>query len=54
VPAEPLIEADGLAVGYGGPPAVADVSFALGAGERLALLGPNGGGKTTIVGGVCR
>jgi ABC-type Mn2+/Zn2+ transport system ATPase subunit len=50
VPAEPLIEADGLAVGYGGPPAVADVSFALGAGERLALLGPNGGGKTTIVG----
>jgi ABC-type Mn2+/Zn2+ transport system ATPase subunit len=49
VPAEPLIEADGLAVGYGGPPAVADVSFALGAGERLALLGPNGGGKTTIV-----
>jgi ABC-type Mn2+/Zn2+ transport system ATPase subunit len=52
VPAEPLIEADGLAVGYGGPPAVADVSFALGAGERLALLGPNGGGKTTIVGGL--
>jgi ABC-type Mn2+/Zn2+ transport system ATPase subunit len=52
VPAEPLIEADGLAVGYGGPPAVADVSFALGAGERLALLGPNGGGKTTIVRGL--
>jgi ABC-type Mn2+/Zn2+ transport system ATPase subunit len=50
VPAEPLIEAAGLAVGYGsGPPAVADVSFALEAGERLALLGPNGGGKTTIL-----
>jgi ABC-type Mn2+/Zn2+ transport system ATPase subunit len=50
VPAEPLIEAAGLAVGYGGgPPAVSDVSFALGAGERLALLGPNGGGKTTIL-----
>jgi ABC-type Mn2+/Zn2+ transport system ATPase subunit len=47
--AEPLIEASGLAVGYGGPPAVAEVSFELGAGERLALLGPNGGGKTTIL-----
>jgi ABC-type Mn2+/Zn2+ transport system ATPase subunit len=49
VSAEPLIEADGLAVGYGGPPVVSEVSFALEAGERLALLGPNGGGKTTIV-----
>jgi ABC-type Mn2+/Zn2+ transport system ATPase subunit len=50
MPARPLIEAAGLAVGYGGPPpAVSEVSFALGAGERLALLGPNGGGKTTIL-----
>lgn len=48
--AQPLIEASGLAVGYGaGAPAVSDVSFALGAGERLALLGPNGGGKTTLL-----
>lgn len=46
----PLIEAEALAVGYGdGSAAVADVSFALGAGERLALLGPNGGGKTTLL-----
>jgi ABC-type Mn2+/Zn2+ transport system ATPase subunit len=50
MPARPLIEATGLAVGYGGPPpAVSEVSFGLGAGERLALLGPNGGGKTTIL-----
>jgi ABC-type Mn2+/Zn2+ transport system ATPase subunit len=46
---EALIEASGLAAGYGGPPAVTDVSFRLAAGERLALLGPNGGGKTTIL-----
>jgi ABC-type Mn2+/Zn2+ transport system ATPase subunit len=50
MPAEPLIAASGLAIGYGaGPPAVREVSFELHAGERLALLGPNGGGKTTIL-----
>jgi ABC-type Mn2+/Zn2+ transport system ATPase subunit len=49
LPDEPLIEAADLAVGYGGPPAAAGVSFRLEPGERLALLGPNGGGKTTIL-----
>ena len=47
--AEALIEASELAVGYGAEPAVTGVSVALEAGERLALLGPNGGGKTTIL-----
>jgi len=49
LPPQPLIEAVDLDLGYGGPPAVTGISFALGAGERLALLGPNGGGKTTIL-----
>ena len=50
MPVEPLIEVVGMAVGYGGAAAVvSDVSFALEEGERLALLGPNGGGKTTIL-----
>ncbi len=45
-----LIEASGVAIGYGSAPAVVtDVSFALRTGERLALLGPNGGGKTTVL-----
>jgi ABC-type Mn2+/Zn2+ transport system ATPase subunit len=46
---QPLIEASGLAAGYEGKPAISDVSFSLERGERLALLGPNGGGKTTLL-----
>ena len=49
MPGQPLIEAEGLAVGYGGPAAIVDVSFVLAPGQRLALLGPNGGGKTTLL-----
>ncbi len=49
MPAEPLIEASGLAVGYDGEAAISGVSFSLRAGETMALLGPNGGGKTTLL-----
>jgi ABC-type Mn2+/Zn2+ transport system ATPase subunit len=45
----PLIEAVELAAGYEGSPAIAGVEFTLGAGQTLALLGPNGGGKTTLL-----
>jgi ABC-type Mn2+/Zn2+ transport system ATPase subunit len=43
-----LLSADGLAAGYGGPPVLRDVSFSARAGQRIAVLGPNGGGKTTL------
>ena len=43
-----LVETEGLAAGYGAAPVLTDVSFALHAGERMAILGPNGGGKTTL------
>lgn len=45
---ETLVLAEGLAVGYGGPPVLRDVSFRLPAGTSLGVLGPNGGGKTTL------
>ena len=38
-----------LSHSFSGKPAVDDVSFGLGQGKILALLGPNGTGKTTIV-----
>jgi ABC-type Mn2+/Zn2+ transport system ATPase subunit len=44
-----LIEAGGLAAGYDGREAIADVTFTLRGGEAIALLGPNGGGKTTLL-----
>jgi ABC-type Mn2+/Zn2+ transport system ATPase subunit len=47
--AEALIETHELAAGYDGRPAISGVSFALRGGETLALLGPNGGGKTTLL-----
>jgi ABC-type Mn2+/Zn2+ transport system ATPase subunit len=43
-----LVRAEGLAAGYGAAPVLTDVSFALHAGERVGVLGPNGGGKTTL------
>jgi manganese/iron transport system ATP-binding protein/manganese/zinc/iron transport system ATP- binding protein len=42
------IRVDRLAAGYGGPPALEDVSFEVAPGESVCVLGPNGGGKTTL------
>ena len=43
-----LVRVDGLVAGYDGKPVLHDVGFSLPAGERVGLLGPNGGGKTTL------
>jgi ABC-type Mn2+/Zn2+ transport system ATPase subunit len=43
-----LLRTEGLAAGYGNGAVLRDVTFAAAPGERVAVLGPNGGGKTTL------
>jgi branched-chain amino acid transport system ATP-binding protein len=42
-----MLEVVRLTKSFGGVDAVCDVSFAVAAGEMVALIGPNGAGKTT-------
>jgi branched-chain amino acid transport system ATP-binding protein len=44
-----LLRVDNLSAGYGEAVVLHDVSFALGEGQTLALLGRNGTGKTTLI-----
>jgi ABC-type Mn2+/Zn2+ transport system ATPase subunit len=46
---ERLAQTIELAAGYGRQVAIEDVTFGVERGERIALLGPNGGGKSTLL-----
>src|SRR5476649_838504 len=44
-----LLAIKGLSAGYGSATVLSDLSFTLGEGEALAVLGRNGVGKTTLI-----
>jgi branched-chain amino acid transport system ATP-binding protein len=45
----PLLETKGLQLSFGGVVAADNIDFALQRGERLAVIGQNGAGKTTFI-----
>jgi zinc transport system ATP-binding protein len=45
----PVIELESVSFGYGGPPVLEKVSLTVPRGEFLGLVGPNGGGKSTLL-----
>ena len=49
VPGEPLLELRGVRAGYGAIDVLHGVDLTLTAGSVMALLGPNGGGKSTTL-----
>src|SRR5690606_26631181 len=53
-PAPPLLQVEDLRVAYGPAEVVHGVSFAVGAGRALALIGESGSGKSTIARAVLR
>jgi len=46
--APPIINLDGAAVGYGGPPVLKRLNLRIDQDDRIALLGKNGEGKSTL------
>jgi len=45
----PAVRVRNVSAGYDGRPAIENVSLDIGAGSLVAILGPNGGGKSTLL-----
>lgn len=45
----PVIEVERMSFAYTGIPVLKNVSFQVNAGEFIGIIGPNGGGKTTLL-----
>ncbi len=45
----PVLRAEGVCAGYGGPPVIEDVSINVYPGKIAAVVGPNGAGKSTLL-----
>ncbi len=45
----PLVELSQVSSGYGNSPAIREVSLKIWPGQFVAVVGPNGGGKTTLL-----
>ena len=44
-----VLALEGVDAGYGDEPVLLDVELVVGRGERVGVVGPNGGGKTTLL-----
>ena len=44
-----LVSFEEAALGYGNTPALSGLTLDVDGGQALALVGPNGGGKTTLM-----
>ena len=49
MPDEPIIEFKDVTFAYDSEPVLADVSLSIPPGELVGMVGPNGGGKTTLL-----
>jgi zinc transport system ATP-binding protein len=45
----PLVLVENVSFAYNGTLVLQNVSFAINAGEFVGIIGPNGGGKTTLL-----
>jgi iron complex transport system ATP-binding protein len=49
-----VLNIQGLSAGYGGEDVISNISFTIGRGEFLGVLGPNGCGKSTLLKSIAR